>query len=70
MQHIILRLFDFSHSKILIILILLILFIIQLIVDYLLIYLKQEIELLIPAQTGNEIINVYRYGQRILSVDH
>ena len=37
-------------------------FIIQLSASYWLIYLKVDIQLLTPAQTGNRIINVYRYG--------
>ena len=32
--------------------------------------LKQETELLIPAQTGNRTIEMYTSIERILSVDH
>ena len=32
--------------------------------------LKQETELLIPAQTGNRTIKMYTSIERILSVDH
>ena len=38
--------------------------------DHLSIFLKQEIELSNPAQTGKGIIVVYRYCYRILQVDH